>query len=172
MPAPHDPLNQLIDLIQRNYNGRAWQGATLRGVLRRVTPKDALTRPGPGRKCIWEHLLHAAYWKYIVRRRLARGPKFPRSPANWPKPSGRDIAAPEADLAAHLEADLALLDLEHDLLIQAARAVRPASLQRPLTKGASVTPALLLSGIASHDVYHTGQIQLIRALIRKPASRK
>jgi uncharacterized damage-inducible protein DinB len=152
-------LAQIIDLIERNFAGRAWHGSTLCGVLRRVTPEEALLRPGPGRKCIWEHILHAAYWKYVVRRRLAGGPRFPRSPANWPGPSGSDREA--------LDADLAVLEGEHALLVAAVRDVRPASLDRPLGRGLPVTRAAVLVGVASHDAYHTGQIQLIRAIIRE-----
>lgn len=153
-------LEQLIDLIERNYHGRAWQGSTLKGVLRRVRVQEALRSPGRGRKSIWEQALHAAYWKYVVRRRIegTGGPKFPRSPANWPNPSGRAEAA--------WAKDLAVLDEEHRRLIAAARRVDPKALDRVPPKGRSATTAMLLMGVASHDVYHTGQIQLIRALGR------
>ena len=60
--------------------------------------EQALWRPAPGRKCIWDLVVHIAYWKYTVRRHLAGGPqpRFPRSPANFPRlPEPADEAPDE-----------------------------------------------------------------------------
>src|SRR5207247_780657 len=77
----------------------------------RLSHGDALWRPRLGRHNIWEIVLHTAYWKYIVRRRLMRDGelKFPRRGSNWPR-----LPVP-ADAAAW-KRDVALLREEHRLL--------------------------------------------------------
>src|SRR5205807_7829738 len=56
-------------------------------LFRSLSHGDALWRPRRGRHNIWEIVLHTAYWKYIVRRRLMRDGelKFPRRGSNWPR---------------------------------------------------------------------------------------
>jgi hypothetical protein len=128
--------------------------------LRGLAPSRALWRPGRGRHNIWEIVLHAAYWKYIVRRRLTRDPalSFPRAGSNWP-------ALPERPDAAAWRRDRALLKQQHRLLRAAIARFAAARLD---ARGwhSSWTNAQHVYGIASHDLYHTGQIQLLKALTR------
>lgn len=150
----------LLENVQPRTGRRGWHGGpTPPGALRGVDVGLARWRPGRGRKNIWELTLHIAYWKYAVRRKLEGGgePGFPRSPANWPA-----IAA-TGDARAWA-ADVALLRAEHARL-QAAIARVPASrLDRIPLGGRQWTYGELIVGIAQHDAYHTGQIQLIKRL--------
>ena len=59
----------LLLALDQAFSGKSWNGSTLRGSLRALTPELALWRPGPGRSRIWDYLLHCAYWKHTVRRR-------------------------------------------------------------------------------------------------------
>src|SRR5260370_3749610 len=76
----------LLELFDRAFERQAWHGPTLRGAVRGLALREALWRPGRGRHNIWEIVLHAAYWKFIVRRRLTRDVAlaFPRAGSNWP----------------------------------------------------------------------------------------
>jgi hypothetical protein len=125
-----------------------------------LTPTAALWRPAPGRHNIWELVIHAAYWKYAVRRRLAgdAAGSFERTPSNWP-----DLPDP-ADLKAW-KRDVALLEAEHRQLVEVVGGLTPADLDRRSPKGVW-TNAQEIQGIAAHDLYHTGQIQLIKKLMR------
>ncbi len=149
----------LADTIRPRV-GRAWHGGpTPVGALRGVTAAQAVWRPGRRRKSIWELTLHIAYWDYAVRRLLegtARG-AFPRSPSNWPVPPGTADARSWA-------ADLALLREEHERLAATARRVDPGRLSRRPQGSKRWTYGELLVGIAMHDAYHTGQIQLLKRL--------
>jgi hypothetical protein len=154
---------QPIDLLTRNideaFEGPAWHGPSLMAALRDVDATSAVWRPHPDRHCIWELALHAAYWKYIVRRRIAGGLKrgsFPRKGSNFP-------AMPDRADAGSWAADLALLREQHDLLKEAAAQVPARMLEdRPGTDRWTVRQHLL--GAAAHDVYHAGQIQLLKKL--------
>src|SRR2546422_2279143 len=79
-------INLLLDVYDQAFDHKAWHGTPLWGSLRGLRPQGALWRPGRGRHNIWEVVLHTAYWKYIVRRRLARDAtlSFPRAGSNWP----------------------------------------------------------------------------------------
>jgi len=103
-------------------------------------------------------VLHAAYWKYAVRRRLrdeARG-SFPLKGSNW--------FAVTAELAqAEWKGYVALLDSEHRALRQTILDLPPERLDE-IPPGAKVTNLATITGIAAHDVYHAGQIQLLKRL--------
>ena len=139
----------------RNWHG----GPSPLGALRGVSAEEAAWRPGPRRKTIWALALHIAYWKYAVRRHLESRPlpRFPRKPANWPIPPA------SADPARWAE-DVALLKEEHDRLVRAASRVSLRALDRMPPAGRRWSYGQLLLGIAAHDAYHTGQIQLIKRL--------
>ena len=136
----------LLALIDEAYEKKAWHGPNLRGVLRGVTEEQAAWRPAVGRHNIWELAVHAAYWKYTVRRRLTgekRG-AFGMKGSNW-------FARPDG-VAAWAD-ELAMLGAEHR---QMRAAVAAAKLD---AKGLH-----LARGIAAHDLYHAGQIQLLKRL--------
>jgi hypothetical protein len=156
-PRAADPrVVLLVDQLDRAFRGPSWHGTALRGTLRGLSPKDALWRPGRDRNCAWDLLLHAAYWKYIVRRRLTgdqRG-SFPREGANFPR-----LPAP-ADAAAW-RSDLALLDEQHELLRTAVLALDPALLP---SKRGSWRIVDYVTGAAAHDLYHAGQVNLLKRL--------
>ena len=161
MAKPPSQIALLLHIIDQAFDTKAWHGTTLRGALRGLTPDVAQWRPAPGRHSIWEYLLHAAYWKYIVRRRITRDTtiSFPRKPSNWPAPPGD--ATPEA-----LKADIALLVEEHSLLRQAVERF-PATRLNAKAPESQWTYAEHIHGIAAHDLYHTGQIQLVKRLKRR-----
>jgi hypothetical protein len=155
---PLTPLDLVLENLDRAFDRQSWHGPNLRGGLRGVTPEIAALRPAPDRKNIWEHVLHAAYWKYTVRRRLngeKRG-SFPLKGSNW-------FLRPVDDSLLAWKEDLALLDEAHAQLRASIAAFRG-----DLTKkvpGSKVTYLQLLLGVAAHDLYHAGQIQLLRRLV-------
>ena len=116
----------------------------------------AAWRPQAGAHNVWELLVHAAYWKYVVWRRLtgaARG-SFPLQGSNFfPRP-GRRTAAAWRD-------DLRLLDAMHQNLRAAVAATPPHGLEARLP-GSTVTRLRLITGAAAHDVYHAGQIVILK----------
>jgi uncharacterized damage-inducible protein DinB len=156
-------LQQLLFLIDTAYDRVSWHGPNLRGSLRGMTPALAAWRPAAGRHNIWELIVHAAYWKYVAWRRLtgAKRGSFPLAGSNF-------IERPVAQSARALRDDLALLDETHRVLRNAAAAVRPVDLDTGSAQR-GVTKRALLTGVAAHDLYHAGQIQLLKRLARSSA---
>jgi len=150
--------NLLLNALDEAFDHKSWHGTNLRGSLRRVTAAEAVRRPAPGRHNIWEIAVHCAYWKYAVWRQLTGAPRasFPLKGSNfW----ARDIADPES-WALELE----LLETTHGQLRSAAGSLKPADWQRKPAKS-KYTHEFLIRGAAAHDVYHAGQIQLLKRLI-------
>jgi hypothetical protein len=63
-------VQQLLSILDQAYDRRSWHGVNLRGSIRGVSVTQACWRPGPARHNIWETVVHAAYWKYALWRRL------------------------------------------------------------------------------------------------------
>ncbi|HKI35208.1 MAG TPA: DinB family protein [Gemmataceae bacterium] len=152
------PIDLLLALIDQGFDHKSWHGPNLRGSVRGVEAAVAARRPAEGRHCIWEIVVHAAYWKYTVRRRLLgekRG-SFPRKGSNW-------FPAPVPLTAEAWAEAVALLEQTHRTMREAVAALAPADLE--FTPPESKTSNFgLISGIAAHDVYHAGQIQLLKRL--------
>lgn len=157
-------MDATLRLIARTLHpsaGQAWHGGpTPVGAVRGVPSAMARWRPRPGRHTIWELALHSAYWMYAIRRRLLGSEfgQFPRSPANWP-------AMPAAANEAAWAADRALLTSEHRLLLQAVEDFPAELLEKPSGRKRWTWGDLLI-GIAMHDAYHAGQIQIMKRLWR------
>lgn len=152
---------QLLVILDQAYNKSSWHGTNLRGSLRRVTPAQAAWRPGPDRHNIWEIAVHAAYWKYAAARRFTGGARgsFPLTGSNWfLRPVGSGPSG-----AGAWRADLDLLDGMHDSLRGVLMRLSAKELART-PPGSKVSNIALLSGVAAHDLYHAGQIQLLKRL--------
>lgn len=167
MPTRSNPSPALMiePLLTGAFSGRGWQGPTLLGSLRGVSATEAATPPARGRRSIWEHTLHAAYWKVAILRALDPQSEhtLPRSPSNWPR-----IPSPASEAA--WRADRRLLASTHKQLLELATSIDPALLHTK-HRGRKWTPWQYFCGIAAHDAYHCGQVQLIKRLIRDSASR-
>jgi hypothetical protein len=150
----------LLELISQAFDHKSWHGTNLKGSIRGIEVETAAWRPAPGRHNIWEIVVHAAYWKYIVRRRLRaekRG-SFPIKGSNW-------FVRP-AD-PAHAEqtwkAEARLLSELHEALYKAIADLSARDLHFT-PKGSKFSNLAMIAGIASHDLYHAGQIQLLKRL--------
>lgn len=159
MPPPS--VDVLLRLLDEAYDKKAWHGPNLRGVLRLVTPREASWRPAPGRHTIHELVRHAAYWKYTVRNRILGGKRgsFVLKGSNW-------FDAPKQTSEKEWKADLRLLEDEHRQLRAAVEALSPSDLTRSV-EGSARTVWETVLGVAYHDIYHAGQIQLIKKIHKR-----
>ena len=74
-----------LSVIDSAYNRQSWHGTNLRGSVRGLSMNHVVRRPKPGAHNIWELVVHCAYWKYVVRRRLTGGKRgsFPLAGSNF-----------------------------------------------------------------------------------------
>jgi hypothetical protein len=146
----------VLALLDEGYHRKTWHGPNLLQSLKGVTAKQAAWRPAPGRHNIWEETLHAAYWKYAVRRRLEGGKRgsFVLKGSNF-------FTRPEKGRVSEAawRADQEILDTEHWAMIATIRKVLESPIGEKNLK--------MIYGVAFHDVYHAGQIRLLRRLQEK-----
>ncbi len=144
----------VLNLFEEGFARKTWHGPNLWQSLKGVTAQQAAWRCGSNRHNIWELALHAAYWKYAVRRRLQGGKRgsFTLQGSNFfPRPEAGKLSE------AAWKADKALLKNAHEAL----RGAIKNALKKPLTRKAH----RMLWGVAFHDVYHAGQIRLLRRIM-------
>jgi hypothetical protein len=157
--SPLDPsIQQLLAVLDEAFDHTSWHGPNLRASIRGVKPELAARRPAPARHNIHEIVVHAAYWKYAVRRMLTGEPRgsFGEKGSNW---FPRDEAG-----ADQWQRDVELLISEHARLREAVLNFDPLRLTDPTPKR-RYTYAATIRGAAAHDLYHAGQIQLIKRLL-------
>jgi hypothetical protein len=144
----------LLDSLDEAFDKKSWHGPNLRGAIRGVTAGQAAWRPAGDRHNIWELMLHAAYWKYVVRRKILREKRgsFVLAGSNFFERPESGSAPTEAEW----KRDIAILEAEH-------RKLRDAVANLPAR---AFTPAMchLIRGAAAHDLYHAGQIRLLRRM--------
>jgi len=160
-PTIDREVRALVTIMDQAYDRHSWHGTNLRGSIRGLSAEQAAWRPAPGRHNVWELVVHAAYWKYAAWRRLtgaARG-SFPEKGSNW-------FERPRVSGDAAWRRDVAMLHQMHRQLREAAVLQDGRDVRRPL-RGGTVTAFGLLSGVAAHDLYHAGQIQLLKRLRAK-----
>ena len=149
-----DSAKLVLALLDEAYEKKTWHGPNLKQSIKGVTSREAAWRPGPGRHNIWEVMLHAAYWKYAVRRRIEGGKRgsFALKGSNF-------FARPEKGRLndAAWRADKKLLESEHLAL--------SAAVAKVLLTERSAKFVNQLYGVAFHDIYHAGQIRLLRRLM-------
>jgi hypothetical protein len=148
----------LLSLLDEAYHRKAWHGPNLRGTIRGLDPAVAAWRPAPGRHNIWEIVVHCAYWKYAVRRRIlgAKRGAFPLEGSNW-------FPRPQVESSAAWQADIALLEAMHRRLRDAVAGLSPRHLET-ISRGSRLPNRAVIAGVAAHDVYHAGQVQLLKRL--------
>lgn len=151
-----DSAKLVLALLDEAYEKKTWHGPNLKQSIKGITAKQAAWRPGPSRHNIWEVTLHAAYWKYALRRRMDGGKRgsFALQGSNFfTRPERGNLHE------AAWSADKRLLEREHRaLLVTVAKVLRTA-------RAAKLLPQLY--GVAFHDIYHAGQIRLLRRLMER-----
>lgn len=151
-------IRLLLRQIRQAFDAQAWHGPNLMSSVRGVTPALAGWRPGPARHSISELVVHAAYWKYRVARLLTDD-----APRSFGRRGSNFFPRKAPPTAEEWTADLALVRGWHDRIIEAVEAFPAQALGKPSGRG-QFTYADVIGGVAFHDIYHAGQIRLIRRL--------
>jgi hypothetical protein len=158
---PSNELARLESQLRAAFEGPAWHGPSVLELLRDVTPAEAAMRPVAGAHTIWELVLHLTGTYDVVLRRL-RGDGRPLTAAeDWPA-----MAKPTD---ANWQEAIAALRGRNEALRAAVLRFDPARLGGPLVPEPPYTAYEQFIGSTQHDLYHAGQIALLKRAIRGPA---
>jgi uncharacterized damage-inducible protein DinB len=151
-------VERITDQLRRAFEGGAWHGPALEEILSDVTAEQAAQRPLPGAHTIWELVLHIAAWESIVRRRLS-GEVIVEIPTeqDWP-PVGETSAAAWRKTVEDLKRG-------HQQLRQAVAALTDERLQET-APGKEHSIYIEVHGAIQHDLYHAGQIAILKKGLR------
>jgi uncharacterized damage-inducible protein DinB len=147
-------IQRIEDQLQRAFEGHAWHGPAVRELLADVTAAKAAGRPLPNAHSIWEIVLHMATWERVVRRRL-QGEAVADLPTEEDWPPVRDSSE-----AAWRRAIDDLEQANHDLRNTMVRTSEARLAEMVPGKDHSVY--VMLHGIIQHDLYHAGQIAVLK----------
>ena len=147
---------RIADQLQRAFSGPAWHGPSLSELLANVTAEQAACKPNAAIHSIWTLVLHVSAWQDAVRRRLA-GEIIDQLP-------------PEQDFRTVKDASPADWERAKAQLEQTFRALHEAILALPDSKLYAPVPGknhdayFLLHGVVQHNLYHAGQIAVLKKL--------
>ncbi len=125
-----------------------------------MTAEDSLRRPSKDRHNIYEITVHSSYWVYRVIQRIRKNGeiKFPLKGTNW-------FESPNTLSESEWKKQKKLLNDLHEELYSLVLDLSDEDFQIKAESEKQKISRLLI-GIAMHDVYHAGQIQLVKRLIK------
>jgi uncharacterized damage-inducible protein DinB len=145
-------IDRIRDQFRRSLDGNAWHGPAIAELLTEVTAEAASARPVTSAHSIWELALHIGAWQHAAVRML-RGEAVHLSDAeDWP-PAGEGEL--EWQLAvAHVRRTHADLDASMGMLDD-------SRLNDPIP-ARDYDTYFLLHGVIQHNLYHAGQIAMLK----------
>jgi len=150
-------VERIRDQFRRAFDGEAWHGPSVLKILEGVTAQQAAAQPIPGAHSIWELTLHIAAWERACKRRLEGDPAQLTDAEDWEPINDTSEAAWE-------NTKQQLIDNHHELLDAIAN-VDESRLNEPIIKNPQVPYSsvyVTLHGGVQHDLYHAGQIAILK----------
>ena len=145
---------RVAELLRTALEGKTWHGPALGEVLANVTARQAATAPAVGSHSIWQLTLHAAVWAEQARIDATGGPSRELPPEeDWPPIADTSEAAWSGALARLSESHAALRESIADFSDEQLLAPVP---------GSKWNVYQTLHGVVAHDLYHAGQIAILK----------
>jgi uncharacterized damage-inducible protein DinB len=152
-------VDRILDQFRRAFEGNAWHGPALLELLAGVSAADAAAHPIPSVHSIWELVLHIGAWKSACRRRLEGDRAQLTDAEDWP-------GVTQTNDEAWQNAKDALLRT-HQQLLEAVSRLDESRLDTPIIEEMS-TIYVTLQGLVQHDLYHGGQIAILKRALGQP----
>jgi len=153
MTSPRSEPALIADQLRCAFEGDAWHGPALLELLEDVDAATAAAKPLPRIHSIWELVLHISAWDGAACRRLSGETVQLTGTANFP-------VVPKPTEAAWHKA-VAQVKRTHDLLVKTVAAL-PESRLRERVPGKKYDFYFMLHGVAQHELYHAGQIAILK----------
>lgn len=136
--------------LETAFSGPSWHGPSLLENLRRVSAETARAKPLAGAHSIWEIANHLLAWQKFTLRVLDGATYATLQGADdWPAPAGDWENVVKELESTHAEICNRVASLSQEFL-------------KENVPGADYPWRVLFRGIASHSLYHAGQIGLLK----------
>ena len=145
---------RIASQLRRSYEGPAWHGPSLRELLQDVTFEQAAGKPVEGAHSVWELVHHIEAWERQALTTL-EGQTYVSltGDTDWPP-------VPEITADAWKDA-MERLKSTTSKLVDAIRRMDDAKLDE-MVAGKEFNCYFLLHGVVQHNLYHGGQIALLK----------
>jgi uncharacterized damage-inducible protein DinB len=158
-------VERIGDQFRRAFDGQAWHGPSVLALLEGVTAQQAAAHPVPGAHSIWELTLHIAAWENACKLRLEGDAAQLSDEEDWP---------PVTDLSEEAWTQTKQqLRSSHEELLKAIARVDESKLDQPVMSHATIpfsSTYVTLHGGVQHDLYHAGQIAILKKALEGVAS--
>jgi uncharacterized damage-inducible protein DinB len=144
---------RIQDQLKRSIAGAAWHGPAVMELLADIDAPKAAARSIAGAHSIWELSLHIAAWNKAAVRRLSGDRAELPDEENFPAVNDTSDEA--------WQRTLELLQSNHRELQEAISGLDDARLDQPILEGMS-SVYVTLHGVIQHNLYHAGQIALLK----------
>jgi uncharacterized damage-inducible protein DinB len=153
-------VERIRDQFRRAFDGEAWHGPSVLSLLSGVTAEQAAAHPIPGAHSIWELVLHIAAWETACRRRLEGERAQLSDEEDWQQVTDTSEAAWERTRKELVDS--------HNLLLESLASLDESKLDQPIINDPTTTYSsvyVTLHGGVQHDLYHAGQIAMLKKAI-------
>lgn len=147
-------IPRILDQLHRTFEGAAWHGDSVMKVLEGVTAEQAAQRPLENAHSIWELVLHMTTWKNVARWRIEHHDHVPTEEENFPAVTDTSDDAWRLALERLVDAHLKLYD--------AVLRMTEEQLDEEFPPNGQLSHYVRLHGVIQHDLYHAGQIALLK----------
>jgi len=149
---------RIADQLRRAFGGEAWHGDSVFEILDGVTAAQAAAHPIKNAHSIWELVLHISAWDGAVLRRIGGVAVELSDAENFPQVTDASETAWRTALAR--------VRRVHEELVEAVATLPESRLYEmvPGKEGAHYTFYYMLHGVAQHELYHAGQIALLKKM--------
>jgi uncharacterized damage-inducible protein DinB len=150
-------IDRIVDQMDRAFAGDAWHGPSLESLLDGVSAEDASKHPIPDAHSIWELVNHIASWNSIVQHRVSGEVVEVTTEQDWPPVwESSDVAWTRA--LEHLR--------ECSARLRTAVQKLPERQLKDIVPGKNHSHYVMLHGAVQHDLYHAGQIAVLKKALR------
>lgn len=149
-------INRIKDMVRRHYDGETWHGPSLIETLSDVSPEQAVKRLLPNTHNIAETLAHVTAWRTFVLEKLTGGDSYDivlNSEDDWKKMDSLTAGDLHDLLVGLADSQTELLDVLETVNDRRLLDIVP---------GRKYSYYTLLHGFIQHDIYHSGQISLLK----------
>ena len=156
---------RISDQLRRSAYGEAWHGPSVLALLKGVTAQQAAAHPIPGAHSIWELTQHIEAWERACLRRLNGDPAQLTDEEDWQPVNDTSEAAWESTKQQ-------LVDTHRELLDAIAK-TDESRLTEPIITSSTTSYSsvyVTLHGGVQHDLYHAGQIAILKKALEGVAS--
>jgi nicotinate-nucleotide pyrophosphorylase (carboxylating) len=153
-------VSRILDQLRRGWDGDAWHGPPLWKILGGIAAADAVAHAASGAHSIAEIVLHLTTWHEVAWRRIQGEECEPPPAENWPEVTNLSEPAWQNVLFE--------LRRSFENLCVSLEELSEERLDDP-TAGKDYSLYVLLHGVVQHDLYHAGQIALLKKLGKQAA---